>query len=113
MTSPLSGISEADWLSWPAAARAFILAQLQEIRAQREDLQVLRQGNEQMRQRLTALAIELASLRERIVRNSPNWSKPPSSDGQGFKTRIPRKGSGRKRVGKPCHQEAGPEVLQV
>ena len=85
MTSPPSGISEADWLSWPAAARAFILAQQQEIRAQREDLQVLRQGNEQMRQQLTALAAELASLRERIGRNSRNSSKPPSSVGQGFK----------------------------
>jgi hypothetical protein len=31
---------------------------------------VLRQENEQMRQQLTALAAELASLRERIGRNS-------------------------------------------
>jgi hypothetical protein len=113
MTSPPSGISEADWLSWPAAARAFILAQQQEIRAQREDLQVLRQGNEQMRQQLTALAAELASLRERIGRNSRNSSKPPSSDRQGFKPPLKRKGSGRKRGGQPGHPGSGPELLPV
>lgn len=63
-------------------------------RLQREDLQVLRQGNELMRQQLTALAAELASLRERIGRNSRNSSKPPSSDGQGFKPPLKLKGSG-------------------
>jgi len=74
MTAPPSGISEADWMSWPADARTFILAQQEEIRAQREELLVLRQENEQMRQQLTALAAELASLRERIGRNSRNSS---------------------------------------
>ncbi|MFM1816580.1 MAG: hypothetical protein RLZ98_3275 [Pseudomonadota bacterium] len=59
MTAPPSGISETDWLSWPAAARTFILAQQQEIRAQREKLLVLRQENEQMRPQLTALAAKL------------------------------------------------------
>jgi len=113
MTSQPSGISEADWLSWPAGARGFILAQQQEIRAQREDLQVLRQGNEQMRQQLTALAAELASLRERIGRNSRNSSKPPSSDRQGFKPPLKRKGSGRKRGGQPGHPGSGPELLPV
>jgi hypothetical protein len=40
------------------AARTFILAQQQEMRAQREKLPVLRQEKEQMRQQLTALAAE-------------------------------------------------------
>jgi len=42
---------------------------------------VLRQENEQLRAELTALATELASLRDRIGRTSRNSSKPPSSDG--------------------------------
>lgn len=70
-TAP-AGISEADWLLTPSAVRAFILAQQQEI--------------EQHRVQLTALATELAQLRERIGRSSRNSSKPPSSDGPGFKS---------------------------
>ena len=70
MTTPPSGISEADWVSWPAGARELILSQQEEI--------------EQLRSQLTALATELASLRERIGRSSRNSSKPPSSDGPGF-----------------------------
>ncbi len=100
-------------LSWPADARAFILAQQQEIRAQREDLLVLRQENEQMRQQLTALAAELDSLRERISRNSRNSSKPTSSDSQGFKPPLKRKSSGRKRDGQPEHPGSGPELLPL
>jgi hypothetical protein len=62
------------------------ILQLQKERlAHQEEIGVLRQENEQMRQQLTALAAELASLRERIGRNSRNSSKPPSSDSQGFK----------------------------
>ena len=48
----------------------FILAQQEEI--------------EQLRAQLTALATELANLRERIGRSSRNSSKPPSSDGRGL-----------------------------
>ena len=54
MSTPPAGIPEADWLSWPPEARQFILAQQQEI--------------EQLRSKLTALATELASLREQIGR---------------------------------------------
>ncbi|MCP9773850.1 hypothetical protein KBY66_14745 [Synechococcus sp. Tobar12-5m-g] len=39
-----------------------------------------------MRIHLIALATQLASLREQIVRSSRNSSKPPSSDGPGFKS---------------------------
>jgi hypothetical protein len=46
MSTPPAGIPEADWLTWPPEARAFILAQQQEI--------------EQLRSQLTALASELA-----------------------------------------------------
>ena len=78
MTIPPAGISEADWQATSAGIRSLILSQQQEI-------QVLRQENEQLRVQLTALATELASLRERIGRSSRNSSKPPSSDGPGFK----------------------------
>ena len=81
MVAPPAGISEADWLSWPSGARELILAQQEEIK--------------QLRTQLTALATELASLRERIGRSSRNSSKPPSSDGPGFKPPERRKGSGR------------------
>ena len=47
---------------------------------------------EQLRAQLTALATELANLRERIGRSSRNSSKPPSSDGPGFKPPERRKG---------------------
>jgi transposase len=99
MTTPPSGISEADWVSWPAGARELILSQQEQI--------------EELRSQLTALATELASLRERIGRSSRNSSKPPSSDGPGSKPPERRKGSGRKRGGQPGHPGSGPELLPI
>jgi transposase len=104
MTTPPAGISGASWLATSPSVRSLILSQQEEIR-------VLRQENEQMRQRLTALPAELASLRERSGRNARNSFTSPSSDGQGFKTRKSRKGSGRKRVGQPGHPGVGPQLL--
>ena len=75
-----AGISEMDWLATPASVRTLILTQQQE--------------NDQLRQQLNALATELANLRERIGRTSRNSSRPPSSDGPGFKPPERRKGSG-------------------
>jgi hypothetical protein len=57
----------------------------------------------QLRAQLNALATELASLRERIGRSSRNSSKPPSSDGPGFKLPERRQDSGRKRGGQQGH----------
>jgi transposase len=99
MSTPPAGISEADWLATPSAVRSLILAQQQEI--------------EQLRGQLTALASELASLRERIGRSSRNSSKPPSTDGLGFKPPERRKGSGRKRGGQAGHPGSGPELLPI
>ena len=104
MSSPPAGIPEADWLATPASVRTLILAQQQEIQA-------LRQENDELRSQLTALASELAQLRERIGRSSRNSSKPPSSDGPGFKPPERRKGSGRKRGGQLGHPGSGPELL--
>ena len=106
MGSAPAGMSEADWLSWPAEARQFILVQQGELRAQQQEI-------EQLRSQLTALASELAQLRERIGRSSRNSSKPPSSDGPGFKLPERRKGSGRKRGGQLGHPGAGPELLPM
>jgi transposase len=97
--APPAGISEADWLSWPSGARELILGQQEEIK--------------QLRTQLTALASELASLRERIGRSSRNSSRPPSSDGPGFKQPERQKGSGRKRGGQPGHPGSGPELLPI
>jgi len=99
MSTPPAGISEADWETWPAGARELINAQQQEI--------------ELLRGQLTSLATELANLRERIGRSSRNSSKPPSSDGLGFKPPERRKGSGRKRGGQPGHPGSGPELLPI
>ena len=99
MSTPPAGISEADWLATPGSVRTLILGQQQEI--------------EQLRSQLTALASELSELRERIGRSSRNSSKPPSSDGPGFKPTERRKGSGRKRGGQPGHPGSGPELLPI
>lgn len=101
-----AGIPETDWLATPASVRTLVLAQQQEIQA-------LRQENDELRGQLTALATELASLRERIGRSSRNSSKPPSSEGQGFRPAERRKGSGRKRGGQPGHPGSGPELLPI
>ncbi len=99
MSALPAGIPEADWLETPASVRALINAQQQEI--------------ELLRGQLTSLATELANLRERIGRSSRNSSKPPSSDGLGFKPPERRKGSGRKRGGQQGHPGSGPELLPI
>jgi transposase len=99
MGAPPAGISETDWLATPVAVRALILSQQDEI--------------ERLRAQLTALATDLASLRERIGRSFRNSSKPPSSDGPGFKPSERGKGSGRKRGGQPGHPGSGPELLPM
>ena len=85
MSALPAGIPEAEWLKTPASIRGLINAQQQEI--------------ELLLGQLTSLATELTNLRERISQNSRNSSKPPSSDGLGFKPPERRKGSGRKRGG--------------
>jgi hypothetical protein len=82
MTTPTSGILGADSLPTPPRVRSLILSQQEEIR-------VLRHENEKMRQQLTALAADLASLRERIGRNSRNSSKPPLQRRPGLQNAHP------------------------
>ena len=82
------------------------LDQQGELLAQKEEIG-------QLRGQLTALATELASLRERIGRISRNSSNPPSSVGPGFKPPEQRKGSGRNRGGQPGHPGSGPEPLPI
>jgi transposase len=106
MTTLPTGIPETDWLATPASIRTLILVQLQQIQALREE-------NEQLRAQLIVPATELASLRERIGRSSRNSSKPLSSDGPGFYPPERRKGSGRKRGGQQGHPGSGPELLPI
>lgn len=94
-----AGISEADWLATPSTVKALILAQQEEL--------------QQLRAQISTMATELANLRERISRSSRNSSKPPSSNGPGFKPPERRKGSGRKRGGQPGHPGHGPELLPI
>jgi transposase len=106
MSATPAGISEADWQATPTAVRAFILDQQAELQAQQQEI-------EQLRNQLTALATELASLRERIGRSSRNSSKPHASDGPGFKLPEQRKGSSRKRGGQHDHPGSGPGLLPI
>jgi transposase len=106
MTTPPAGISEADWAATPVGVRAGFLEVLAQLQRQHQE-------NDQLRAQLTALATEVANLRERIGRNSRNSSKPPSSDGAGFKPPTRRKGTGRKRGGQQGHPGAGPELLPI
>jgi len=106
MTIPPAGISEEDWAATPVGVRAGFLEVLGQLQRQQQE-------NEQLRAQLTALATELAELRERIGRNSRNSSKPPSSDGPGFQPPERRKGSGRRRGGQQGHPGSGPELLPI
>jgi hypothetical protein len=77
MSTSQPGISEANWPLMPASNRTLILAL-------RQMIQSLTQQNEELCVQFTALAAELASLRDRIGCSSRHSSKPPSSDGTGF-----------------------------
>ena len=62
---------------------------------------------------IAALATRVAQLEEQKGRSSRNSSKPPSSDGSGFKPKGKgkSKGSGRKRGGQEGHPGAGRDLL--
>ncbi|MCT0226129.1 DUF6444 domain-containing protein, partial [Synechococcus sp. CS-1328] len=106
MTTPPAGISEANWAATPVGVKAGFLELVSQCQRQQQEI-------EQLRIQFTALATELAHLRERIGRSSRNSSKPPSSDRPGFKPPERRKGSGRKRGGQPGHPGSGPELLPI
>src|SRR5215218_4622222 len=74
------------WNRIPPAAQAAILALVQ-----------------QYEQRLQALQQQVDELRQRLNQNSPNSSRPPSSDPPHVKRRPPKPASGRKRGGQPGH----------
>jgi transposase len=97
MQATPAGLSAADWLATPSSVRDLVTGQQEQI--------LLLQHQQ------TTLAAELAGLRERIGRSSRNSSKPPSSDGPGFKPPERRKGDGRKRGGQEGHPGAGRNLL--
>jgi hypothetical protein len=69
-----AGISDADWLLWPAEAREFILEQQRELWAQKEDI-------ERLHSQITDLAMQLADLSERIGHSSRKTlpGRPPAT----------------------------------
>jgi transposase len=104
-----------DWAATPVGVRAEFLELVHQCQEQQEEIELLRAQP-------TALATELASLRERIGCSSRNSSKLPSSDGpgsplrgspSGYKPPERRKGSGRRRGGPPGYTRAGPELLPI
>src|SRR5262245_22729265 len=59
---------------------------------------------QQYEQRLQALQQQVNDLEQRINQNSPNSSRPPSSDPPHVKRPPPKPASGRKRGGQPGHR---------
>ena len=92
MSSPPAGISERDWAATAPAVRALV---------------------EQLILQLKILSARVTQLEEQKGRSSRNSSKPPSSDGSGFKPPGPakNKGSDRKRGGQDGHPGASRELL--
>jgi transposase len=60
-----------------------------------------------------ALEAEIATLRERVNRNSSNSSQPPSSDGPEVSKSRKRAGSGRKRGGQKGHKGTTRKLVPV
>jgi transposase len=87
MFSPSAGVSDSDWEATPPAVRVL----------------------------LEQLINRVAQLEEQKSRSSRNSSKPPSSDGYGFKppANEQRKGRGRKRGGQDGHPGASRNLLPV
>src|SRR5438270_11655808 len=83
---PVPPIPVELWDQMPPAARAAILALVQ-----------------QYEQRLQALQQQVDDLRQRLDQNSTNSSRPPSSDPPHVKRRPPKPSSGRKKGGQPGH----------
>jgi len=100
MTTPPSGISEADWVSWPAGCqRADPVPAGGEPGAERP---AQRPGNGTRHH-----------AREGSVAAHETPPKPPSSDGPGFKPPDRRHGRGLKRRGQQGHPGSGPGVLPI
>ena len=87
---PFSG---EEWARTPKAVQAFVLSLIAHVQA---------------------LEIEIATLRERLNRNSRNSSRPPSSDGPDV-SRKPRQRakSGRKRGAQPGHEGTTRKLVSV
>ncbi|MFM7640115.1 MAG: IS66 family transposase [Cyanobium sp.] len=92
MTYAPAGLSDRDWEATPPAVKALVM-------------RLIAQGE--------ALSARVAQLEEQKGRSSRNSSKPPSSDGAGFKppAKEKSKGSGRKRGGQDGHPGANRVLL--
>lgn len=95
-----AGIPEDVWEASHPLMRELVLEQARRI----EDLTA----------QLDALSSRVAQLEEQKGRSSRNSSKPPSSDGKGFKSKGSQetsKGTGRKRGAQQGHPGSGRELL--
>ena len=92
MPHPPAGITDRDWEATPPAVRALVTRLISQ---------------------LETLSARVAQLEEQMGRGSRNSSKPPSSDGQGFKppAKEKSKGTGRKRGGQDGHPGASRTLL--
>ena len=99
MASAPAGIPEDVWEASDPLMRELVLEQGRHI--------------DELTAQLAALAARVAQLEEQKGRSSKNSSKPPSSDGRGFKAgdKGNGKGSGRKRGGQKGHPGAGRNLL--
>jgi hypothetical protein len=93
---------------------AALLLEITERNRQLQDQnQLLLEQNQQQADQIAALATRIAQLEEQKGRSSRNSSKPPSSDGAGFKPRgkDKAKGTGRNRGGQKGHPGRGRDLL--
>ena len=92
MPCPPAGITDRDWAATPPAVKALVM---------------------RLMDQLEALSARVAQLEEQKGRSSRNSSKPPSSDGAGFKPpgKEKSKSTGRKRGGQEGHPGASRNLL--
>src|SRR6516164_9863512 len=88
MNHPLP-IPEPLWSTVPADAQAALL-----------------DGWKALQDRIAELEAQVRDLQARLLLNSTNSSKPPSSDPIGLKRKPPQPLSGRKRGGQPGHPKS-------
>lgn len=85
--------SAEEWAQTPKAVQEFVLSLVAHVQA---------------------LEVEIATLRERVNRNSRNSSQSPSSDGPEVPRKSPKRtGSGRKRGGQKGHKGTTRKVVPV
>ncbi|NJM64364.1 MAG: hypothetical protein HC851_01185 [Acaryochloris sp. RU_4_1] len=93
----ITEISQGDWEKTPESVKRLIANLIEKIEQLSSRIAVLEQEH-------AALKAEYQLLKEQLMQNSQNSSKPPSQDlGKGFKAKAKQKGL-KKPGGQPGHQ---------